>query len=74
MGCKKPPLAPRAWEHRAATNRIPFPPPISSCDILRQQGTKDRGAQSSVHVAGRKSSHLLPHSSLPSSSQVGTQL
>lgn len=38
---KKAPLAPTAWEHRAAKDRMPFLPPVSSWDILRQQETED---------------------------------
>lgn len=43
MGSKKPPLAPRAQEHRAAKGRTPFLIPISLCDILRKQETKGEG-------------------------------
>lgn len=81
MGSKKLPLVPRAWEDRAAKDRMPFPPTPNSYRVTFSESKEPRakegqpralspqlpcyGAQSCVHTVDRKSSHLVHTGDFP---------
>lgn len=80
-GQQELPLVPRAWEDRAAKDRMPFPPTPNSYRVTFSESKEPRakegqpralspqlpcyGAQSCVHTVDRKSSHLIHTGDFP---------
>lgn len=67
MGSEKLPLNPWALEHRAAKDRTPFLPPISSCDIFRC------GESSAASLCGQSCAHHRQEVQPPGATKEMTQ-